>query len=54
VSPDGRWAYQPNSVSHTVTVVDARDYPVAGEVKVGLGPGHIAFDPEGRHAFVVS
>ena len=39
VSPDSRWAYQPNSASHTVTVIDGRNYSVAGEIKVGLGPG---------------
>jgi hypothetical protein len=29
-----------------VTVIDGRNFSVVGEVKVGLGPGHIAFDPE--------
>ena len=36
VSPDSRWALQPNSASHTVTVIDGRDYSVVGEIKVGL------------------
>ena len=54
VSSDSRWAYQPNSVSHTVTVIDGRNYSVVGEVKVGLGPGHIAFDPESRYAYVAN
>jgi YVTN family beta-propeller protein len=54
VSPDSRWAYQPNSVAHTVTVIDGRNYSVAGEVKVGLGPGHIVFDPESRFAYVAN
>ena len=54
VSPDSRWAYQPNSASHTVTVIDGLNYSVAGEIKVGLGPGHIAFDPESRYAYVAN
>jgi YVTN family beta-propeller protein len=54
VSPDGHWAYQPNSSSHTVTVIDNRDCSVVGEVKVGLGPGHIAFDGESRLAYVAN
>jgi YVTN family beta-propeller protein len=54
VSPDSRWAYQPNSVSHSVTMIDGHDYSVVGEVKVGLGPGHIAFDPESRFAYVAN
>src|SRR5258705_1199083 len=47
-SPDSRWAYQPNSASHTVTVIDGRNYSVVGEVKLGLGPIHRAFDLNGR------
>ena len=54
VSPDCRWAYQPNSASHTVTVIDGKNYSVVGEVKVGLGPGHIAFDLESRFAYVAN
>ena len=54
VSPDGRWAYQPNSASHTVTVINGRDDSVAGEIEVGLGPGHIAFDPESGFAYVAN
>ena len=54
VSPDCRWAYQPNSAAHTVTVIDGKDYSVVGEVKVGLGPGHIVFDPESRFAYVAN
>jgi YVTN family beta-propeller protein len=54
VSPDSRWAYQPNSASHTVSVIDTGDYSVIGEIGVGLGPGHIAFDPESRFAYVAN
>ena len=54
VSPDSRWAYQPNSASHSVTVIDGKDYSIVGEVKVGFGPGHIAFDPESRFAYVAN
>lgn len=54
VSPDGRWAYQPNSASHTITVIDNCDCSVLGEVKVGLGPGHIAFDGQNRFAYVAN
>ncbi len=54
VSPDSRWAYQPNSASHTVIVIDGRDYSIAGEIKTGLGPGHIVFDPENRFAYVAN
>lgn len=54
IAPDGRWAYQPNSASHTVTVIDAHDYSTATEIKVGLGPGHIAFDPESRFAYIAN
>jgi len=54
VSPDGRWAYQLNSASHTVTVIDGRDFSVAAEVKVGQAPGHIVFDPESRLAYVAN
>ena len=54
VSPDGQWAYQPNSVTHNVTVIDARRRTVVGEVQVGLGPGHIAFSPDSRWAFVAN
>ncbi len=54
VSPDGRWAYQPNSASHTVTVIDGKDDSVVGEIKAGLGPGHIAFDPQSRFAYVAN
>lgn len=54
ISPDGRWAYQPNSASHSVTVIDGRDFSVVAEIEVGLGPGHIAFDPESRYAYVAN
>jgi YVTN family beta-propeller protein len=54
VSPDARWAYQPNSGSHSVTVIDAQRRTVAGEFKVGLGPGHIAFTEDSRLAFVAN
>src|SRR6185312_14614464 len=54
VSPDARWAYQPNTASHTLTVVDIRSRSVAGEVEVGRGPGHIAFTPDSRYAFVAN
>jgi YVTN family beta-propeller protein len=53
-SPDGRWAYQPNSASHTVTVIDNHNCSVVGEVTVGLGPGHIVFDTESRFAYVAN
>ena len=53
-SPDGHWAYQPNSASHTVTVIDAHDNSLAGEIQVGLGPSHIAFDHESRFAYVAN
>ena len=54
VSPDARWAYQPNTGSHTLTIIDAQRRSVAGEVKVGLGPGHIAFTADSRFAFVAN
>jgi YVTN family beta-propeller protein len=54
VSPDGRWAYQPNSGSHTVTVIDGMTHSAVAEISVGLGPGHITFDPESRFAYVAN
>jgi YVTN family beta-propeller protein len=54
VGPDARWAYQPNSASHTLTVIDVRSRSVAGEIPAGRGPGHIAFTPDGRFAFVAN
>jgi YVTN family beta-propeller protein len=54
VAPDGRWAYQPNSASHTVTVIDAQARRVVGDVAVGLGPGHVAFAPDGCFAYVAN
>lgn len=54
VSPDARWAYQPNTASHSLTIVDVRSRAVAGEVEVGRGPGHIAFTPDSRYAFVAN
>jgi YVTN family beta-propeller protein len=50
VSPNGRWAYQPNSASHTITVIDALAQRAIGEAAVGLGPGHVAFTPDSRYA----
>ncbi len=54
VSPDGCWAYQPNSASHTVTVIDARSQRALGEVPVGLAPGHVAFTPDSRYAYIAN
>jgi len=54
VSANSRWAYQPNSGSHTVTVIDGKNYSAVGEVNVGLGPGHIVFDRESRFAYVAN
>jgi YVTN family beta-propeller protein len=54
VSPDARWAYQPNTGSHSLTVIDAQRRNVVGEVGVGRGPGHIAFTPDSRYAFVAN
>jgi YVTN family beta-propeller protein len=54
VSPDSRWAYQPNSGSHTVTVIDTREQRAVVEVAVGLGPGHVAFSPDSRYAYVAN
>ena len=54
VSPDSRWAYQPNSGSHTISFIDARKQSVIGEIEVGLGPGHIAFSPDSRWAYVAN
>lgn len=54
VSPDARWAYQPNSGSHSLTIVDAQRRSVAGELRVGQGPGHIAFTADSRYAFVAN
>ncbi len=54
ISPGSRWAYQPNSASHTVTIIDAHDNSLAGEIQAGLGPSHIAFDHESRFAYVAN
>lgn len=54
VSPDGRWAYQPNSVSGSVTVIDAVAMRAIGEVKVGVGPCHAEFTPDSRLAYVTN
>jgi YVTN family beta-propeller protein len=54
VSPNGRWAYQPNSASHTITVIDALTHCAIGEVAVGLGPGHVAFTPDSRYAYIAN
>ena len=54
ISPDGRWAYQPNSVSGTVTVIDARAMRAIGDVKVGVGPCHAEFTPDSDFAFVTN
>jgi YVTN family beta-propeller protein len=54
VSPDSRWAYQPNSGSHTVTVIDGKTHSAVSEISVGLGPGHVTFDPESRFAYVAN
>jgi YVTN family beta-propeller protein len=53
-SPDGRWVYQPNSGSHTVSVIDTHSHSVIGEIAVGLGPGHIAFSPNSRRAYIAN
>lgn len=54
ISPDGRWAYQPNSVSGTVTVIDALAMRAIGEVKVGTGPCHAEFTPDSSRAYVTN
>jgi YVTN family beta-propeller protein len=54
VSPNGLWAYQPNSASHTVTVIDAIAQRAVGEVAVGLAPGHVAFTPDSRYAYIAN
>jgi len=54
VSPNARWAYQPNTGSHSVTIIDVPGRSVAGEIKVGRGPGHVAFTEDGRFAFVAN
>ncbi|MGE5302562.1 MAG: beta-propeller fold lactonase family protein [Alphaproteobacteria bacterium] len=54
VSPNGRWAYQPNSASHTITVIDAVTQCAIGELAVGLGPGHVAFTPDSRYAYIAN
>lgn len=54
VSPNGRWAYQPNSASHTVTVIDAVKQCAIGEVAVGSGPSHVAFTPDSGYAYVAN
>lgn len=54
MSPDGRWAYQPNSVSGTVTVIDARAKKAVGDVKVGAGPCHAEFTPDSSLAYVTN
>lgn len=54
ISPDGRWAYQPNSVSGTVSVIDARAMRAVGEVKVGAGPCHAEFTPDSSRAYVTN
>lgn len=54
ISPDGRWAYQPNSVSGTVTVIDARAMRSVGEIEVGLGPCHAEFTPDSSRAYVTN
>ncbi len=54
VSPDSRWAYQPNSGSHTVSIIDVQSQSVTGEIAVGLGPGHVAFSPDSRRAYVAN
>jgi YVTN family beta-propeller protein len=54
VSPDGRWAYQPNSASHNITAIDALTQRAIGEAAVGLAPGHIAFTPDSRYAYIAN
>ncbi|HLG70374.1 MAG TPA: beta-propeller fold lactonase family protein [Chloroflexota bacterium] len=54
VSPDARWAYQPNTASHTLTIIDAQKREVVGEIAAGQGPGHIAFTRDSRFAFVAN
>jgi YVTN family beta-propeller protein len=54
VSPNGLWAYQPNSASHTITVIDAVTQRAIGEVPVGLAPGHVAFTPDSRYAYIAN
>lgn len=54
ISPDGRWAYQPNSVSGTVTIIDAQAMRALGEVKVGVGPCHAEFTPDSSRAYVTN
>jgi YVTN family beta-propeller protein len=54
VSPNGRWAYQPNSASHTITVIDALTQRAIRQVAVGLGPGHVAFTPDSRYAYIAN
>jgi YVTN family beta-propeller protein len=54
VSPDGLWAYQPNSASHTVTIVNAVTQRAIGEMAVGLAPGHVTFTPDSRYAYIAN
>lgn len=54
VSPDGRWAYQPNQGDGTVTVIDAHSLRVEATVTVGTGPCHVTFTPDGTHACVAN
>jgi YVTN family beta-propeller protein len=54
VSPDARWAYQPNTAGNNLTIIDGRTHRTAGEIPVGTGPGHVAFTPDGRYAFVAN
>ena len=54
LSPDGRWAYQPNQGDGTVTVIDARSLQVEATVAVGTGPCHVTFTPDGAYACVAN
>ncbi len=51
-SPDGRYLFTANSEDNTVTVIDAADNRVIGEVLTGKSPTSISVLPNGRQAYV--
>jgi len=49
-SPDGRFAYVVNALGDSVTVIDARDYTIAGRIDLG-GPAEITEIRHGERLF---
>lgn len=52
ISPDGRWIVVSNTGESSICLVDAKKRETIAKLEVGGAPAHIAFDPEGRCAFV--